>query len=166
MADKNASKRDVVQQAENDHPERQSAAGNMYAEVDFGKPKQGGAKVEVADKGKDKSEAEYLKSAPKDLRRELGLREDATSDQVYHKMAHDMVGMWPKASPDLKREALQTLGLQRGGVTEANVYDAFIRRDRRETGTPDSASLSELETAVHKRTYKQIKNGTLPIDYD
>jgi hypothetical protein len=132
--------------------EAREAASNLYAEVDLGQ--------QIG------TEAEYLRKAPGDLRRELGLRADASSEQVYRKMAQDMVRLWPQASPELKTEALATLGLQRGQVNEANVYNAFIARDRRETGTPATASLSELETAVHKRTYHQIKTGTLPIDVD
>jgi hypothetical protein len=145
-------KRDVPVHPHAGDANQAGAGGALYADVDFGKPRQ--------------TEAEFLKSQPHELRRELGLKADATSDQVYHKMAQDMIALFPKASPDLKREALQSLGITQAQLNESTVYNAMIRRDRRETGTGDGASLSDLERAVNRKTYKQMKDGTLPIDYD
>jgi hypothetical protein len=129
------------------------SAANLYADADLSK-RHGG-------------EADYLRTAPREMRQEMGLPANATSEQLYHKMAQDFVSMFPKCSPELQREALSNLNIKRDQVgNESILYNAFIARDRRDTGTPDSASLSELERNVHKRTYQQIKNGTLPIDYD
>lgn len=150
-----------------DHP-----AANLYADADLSKRENVAAKSapKIDVEGTYGSEADFLKSAPTELRQQLGLKPDATADQVYHKMAKDMVRLFPGASREMQQEALSSLGLKRGDLSgkaaEDNAYNALIARDRRETGTANGASLSELETAVHRRTYRQMKDGTIPIDYD
>jgi hypothetical protein len=166
MADKNAGKRDVDHTVAGSDGS-QGAGATMYAEVDLGKPQAKGAGKPLIDvEGTYGSEADFLKSAPGELRKQLGLKADASPEQVYHKMAHDLIAMFPKASHDLQKEALQSLGIDRSQMNESNVYNALIRRDRQSTGTPDGSSLSDLERAVNRKTYKQMKDGTLPIDYD
>lgn len=136
---------DIRGKDDSEHP-----AGALYADADLSR----------------QSESDFLRSAPLDLRKQLGLKADASSEQVYHKMAEQMVRLFPQASPEMQREALQSVGLKRNELNVDNAYRALIARDRRETSTADGASLADLEKAVHRKTYRQMKDGTLPIDYD
>lgn len=152
---------------EGEHENTANAANRaLYADADLSKPQPGdrktatpqGPQIEIG------TEEEYLKSAPKDLRKELGLPANATAEQVYQKKAEGSVAAFRQASSEMQAEALQYFGLKRSEYTVDNVYRAMIAHDRADTKTPASASLADLETAVHKRDYRMIKDGTIPID--
>lgn len=149
---------------------------NWRADADLSVPENfvriaDGPKLQIDVEATYGSEEQFLRVAPAELRAQLHLPTDATSEQVFRKMAKDMFRMFPEASPQLQREALSGLGLQRSDLigrmaSESKVFEALVNRDKRELGLPAGATFLELETAMHRQFYWQMKDGTVPIDYD
>jgi hypothetical protein len=149
---------------------------SLHADSDLSVPQNfaqvaDGKRVQIDVEATFGTEDQFLRTAPVELRQQLRLPTDATSEQVFRKMAKDMFRMFPEASPELQREALAGLGLQRSDfigrlASESKVFDALVAREKRDLKLPAETSYLDLETAMHKNFYKQVKDGTVPIDYD
>ena len=108
------------------------------------------------------TEDQYVKAAPAQLRQELGLPASASSEAVYQKMAQEFVKAFAAASPELQKEGLERLGIDRSQAKNADtVFDAMVRADKKLVGLPDSADFQQLETAKHHYDYHHMM-----IDFD
>jgi len=123
---------------------------------------------DVADDMTRGGEAAFINSQHKMARHQAHLPENASSEQLYHAMAHSgfQAATNPKMNPEYVQDSLKTLGLKKEGLTEDKFFDALVAFHRKEAGVSPSASFEELELASHKKLYKDLKMGTLPVDKD
>jgi hypothetical protein len=113
-------------------------------------------------------EAKFVKEQHHHVRHLHKLPDTATSDELFHAMAHDgfVNATSSKYNAAFVEDSLKTMGLKKEGLTEDKFYDALVAFHRKENGLPPSASLDEIERAGHKKLYKDLKMGTVPVDTD
>jgi hypothetical protein len=137
---------------------------SMYADADLSKPhpKRGArAGHPQMDLG---TEDHFLKSEPGKTRAELHLPGNASSEDVFRKMAKDGFAAFEKSGPAAQHQVLKELGLKE--LTEETLLQAQLKMRRDETGLPSTASYEQLEKAWYKSTYQKNLHGKLPVDYD
>ena len=146
-----------------DHLDSFRAAANLFAKNDVKNAPTEYAKIDV--EKEYGSESDYLKSAAKNLRQSFQLSDNASSEQLYQKMAKSMFSAYQKGSPQEQREAREHFGLT-GKVTEQTYHDGLMRKERQELKLGSGASFQQIEEARYKKEYQMMKDGTMPIDYD
>lgn len=134
---------------------------NIYADADLSKPHPKRAGHAQMDLG---SEAEFLRTEPAKMRKDSHLPADASSEDLFRKMAKDGFAAFEKSGPGMQHQVLKELGLKQ--LTEESLLQAQLKLRREETGLPASASYEQLEKAWYKSTYQKNLHGKLPIDYD
>lgn len=112
------------------------------------------------------SDEGFLAAQPGELRQQLGLPEGASSEQVFRTMARQATDLLKTASPEYQKELLDSLQLERGDASEANILNAIVQREAHESGLGSNASYEQLEQSMHARSLALVKSGSLPIDTD
>lgn len=112
------------------------------------------------------SEQKFLEAQPGELRQQLGLPANATSQDVFEKMAKDTKQILGTASPEMSREILDSLQLHNSKAPESDILDALVRREMRDSRLTGSPSYQQLENAMHQRSLDEVRSGRMPIDYD
>jgi len=136
----------------------------LYADADLSKPHPKRATRADHPQMDLGSEAHFLKTEPGKTRAELHLPANASSEDVFKKMAKDGFAAFEKSDPTTQKQVLKELGLPQ--LTEESLLQAQLKMRRAETGLSPSASYEQLETAWYKSTYQKNLHGKLPIDYD
>jgi hypothetical protein len=113
-----------------------------------------------------KSEKQYVAKAAHDARKQLGLHDNATSEDVFKKMGEDGYKNFLSAHQKEQNEALKGLGLTRENISADAMTRSMIERRRTEEKLPKGASLQDIETGMYKKFYHDVKKGTAPTDYD
>lgn len=123
---------------------------------------------DYADERTKGGEAKFVNEQHNQVRHLHHLPDNATSAELFRAMAHDgfLNATSPKYNAAFVEDSLKTMGLKKEGLTEDKFYDALVAFHRKENGLPPSASLDEIERAGHKKLYKDLKMGTLPVDTD
>lgn len=140
--------------------------------------------VRVADRGKSGTGADltlkipdakhlpkedvFVKDQERQNRQIYQLPADATSEQLFKAMAKtgfDNLSN-PKYSTMMVNDALQQMGIKKEGLTEQKFFDAFVAYHKRVNGVSADASFEQLETAMHKKLYSDIKHRRVPVDTD
>ena len=112
------------------------------------------------------SEQAYLDAQPNEIRQELGLSNDASSKDVYERMAEMTAQTMKTASTEMKVLILTDLGIKEADANQENILEAMVKRDSQRFGLSGQASFQELEKAIHRQSLADVKSGKLPIDYD
>lgn len=112
------------------------------------------------------SEQAFMDAQPKELRKQLGLPESASSEDVFQKMAKDTASILTTASESMKTEILDNLNLKEADASEEKILEAMVKRETKAGGPGGSPSFEELENSIHQASLAQIKSGQMPIDYD
>ncbi|MBP9090327.1 hypothetical protein KBI23_04805 [bacterium] len=122
-------------------------------------------------------QAGFMRQMGQDLRSQYSLPADASSEQLYHKMAADAVAIFPTMTKAEKAAGLASLQLDGASIKdEGKVFKALIDRDRRDAdlsalSLPElkangCSAMKETEVAAHLTAYKDaVKNG-IKIDYN
>ncbi|CAN5467044.1 hypothetical protein BH11CYA1_BH11CYA1_01270 [soil metagenome] len=119
----------------------------------------------------------YIRQASEGLRTQYDLPPDASSEQLYRKMAADVVATFPTASRSDKVHGLKSLQLDDLSIKdEKQVFKALIDRDRRQGGLPPlsmreleankCSAMNESELGSHLKGYKDAVKKGIPIDYN
>ncbi len=149
-----------------------SSAGNsdpphlegLYADADLSKPQPKRAARASHPQMDLGTEDHFLKTEPGKTRAELHLPGNASSEDVFRKMAKDGFAAFEKSGPAAQHQVLKELGLKE--LTEESLLQAQLKMRRDESGLPSTASYEQLEKAWYKSTYQKNLHGKLPVDYE
>lgn len=128
----------------------------VYSDADLSKP----GNFQVADKGTAKpaeklsAEEQYVRKAPKELREEIGIPANSTSEQLFHAMSKRFMDAIKEASPMLVREAERETGLKRKDMNEQSVFDAIVAREKRDGRLTPNATYEQTERAMHRKHFR------------
>ncbi len=122
-------------------------------------------------------QAGFMRQMGQDLRSQYRLPADATSEQLYHKMAADAVALFPTMTRAEKAAGLASLQLDGASIKdEGKVFKALIDRDRRDAGLPvlsvpelkanKCSAMKETELAAHLNAYKEVVKNGIKLDYN
>jgi hypothetical protein len=140
---------------------------NIHHEMSSKPGRQKIAQADPSDIFAGKSEKQYLAQAPLDTRQELNLDKTASSQDVFDKMGKDGYANFKKLHDHNEQNRyLKELGLTRENISPESMTKSIIEHRRAEEKLPPGASLQDIETNMYKKFYRDVKNGTAPIDKD
>lgn len=128
----------------------------VYNDADLSKP----GNFQVADKGTAKpaeklsAEEQFVRKAPKEMREEIGIPANSTSEQLFQAMSKRFMEAIKEASPMLVREAERETGLKRREMNEQSVFDAIVAREKRDGKLPPNATYEQTERAMHRKHFR------------
>jgi hypothetical protein len=120
--------------------------------------------ADAADSPEGKSEKQFVEKAAHDIRRQLKLDKDASSEDVFKKMGVDGYEYY-RTHPNEQANALKESGLTKENISAESLTQSIIARNRAEEHLPN-AKLDKVEEGIYKKLYKDLKNHTERIDYD
>lgn len=137
--------------------------------ADRGKSSSGGdVTLKLPDAKHLPKEEVFIKDQERQNRQIYHLPADATSEQLFKAMAKSGFDNLsnPIYSPMMVNDALKELGIKKEGLTEQKFFDAFLAYHKRVSGVAADAGFEQLEAAMHKKLYSDIKHRKLPVDPD
>ncbi len=112
------------------------------------------------------TEAHFLRHEPLQMRAQFHLPANASSEQLFEKIASAAFQEYEHSRPELKADELKVLGLTADNISPQSIFAAQMAQRAKEFGVTDPNNYAEIELKMNKKFYADYKAGKVAIDYD